>query len=70
MRNSFQSQIYFVLPSIVCVTFVIYTGLLLGYLYKNRISSFISLSCYLKKQMNHRSTLEHLTVGNYAVTHL
>jgi hypothetical protein len=44
MRNSFPSQIYFDLPSKVCVAFVIHTRLLL-----NKISSFINLSCLLKE---------------------
>jgi hypothetical protein len=30
IRNSFSRQIYFVLPSIVCVAFAMYTGLMLN----------------------------------------
>jgi hypothetical protein len=52
------------------VAFVMYTRLLLSYLHKKKITSFISLSCHLKKQMNHRSTLERLNLGNYAATQL
>jgi hypothetical protein len=37
---------------------------------KNKISSFINLSCHLKKQVNHRSTLKQLTLGNYTATQL
>jgi hypothetical protein len=70
MRNSFPSQICFVPPSIVCVAFVTYTRLLLNEPYKNKISSFIKLPCHQKKQMNHRSTLEHLTLGNYVAMQL
>jgi hypothetical protein len=43
MKKSFPSQIYFVLPSINCVEFVIYTRLLLSYLHKSKISRFINL---------------------------
>jgi hypothetical protein len=70
MRNSFQSQICFVLPRIILVSFVIYTRLLLNWLHRNKISSYFNISCHQKKQMNHRSTLEQLTVGNYTATQL
>jgi hypothetical protein len=38
--------------------------------HKNKISNFINLSGHLKQQMNHRSTLEKLTLGNCAATQL
>jgi hypothetical protein len=51
MRNSFQSQIYFVLRDI-CHTYQAPAQLTA----QKKISSFINLSCHQKKQKNHRST--------------
>jgi hypothetical protein len=45
MRNSFPSQNCFVPPWIIWVAFVIYTWLL----HRNRIRSFMNLSCHLKE---------------------
>jgi hypothetical protein len=71
MRNSFPSQMYFVLPSIVCVTFVMHIpGSCSINCIKTKVSSFVNLSCHQQKQENHRSTLEQLTLGNYAATQL
>jgi hypothetical protein len=53
---------HFVVPSIVCVEFVIYITLLHNQVHRDKISSFVNLSCHLKKHMNHRSMLWQLIV--------
>jgi hypothetical protein len=37
---------------------------------KTKFIRFVNLSCHLKKQMNHRSTLEQLALENHAATQL
>jgi hypothetical protein len=50
MRDSFLSQIYFVLPTIFWVAFIIYTRLLLNLLHKNKTSSFVNFCAILKNK--------------------